>query len=128
MIFSFMFKEFFLLDDSITQLEALLYNSIISYIFLVSLVVPSRKRRTSSTNNCWERNKTLPILTPFKAPNLLASFINLHRPSTSSENNKGERGHLCLKPIDGLQTIEADSFMRTAKDTNVMTHIFHLTT
>lgn len=51
MIFSFMFKEFFLLDDSITQLEALLYNSIISYIFLVSPVVPSRKRRTSSTNN-----------------------------------------------------------------------------
>jgi len=64
-----------------------------------SLMLPSRKIMTSSSNTRWVRKQSSDILRPQRSLSLLADAINRLRPSMTIKNRRGERGQPCLRPL-----------------------------
>jgi hypothetical protein len=50
----------------------------------------------------------------------LASNKALLRPSTTTKNRRGERGHTCRSPLFAGKKVEVALFMSTAKETDVL--------
>lgn len=72
----------------------------------------------SSINSKWERNKEVPIFMSLQDTLPFASRIALIKPSMTIKNNKGDKGHPCLSPLQVMKIPKVDPRINTTKDTD----------
>jgi hypothetical protein len=84
------------------------YISNISFNLEASLLEPSQNKRISSTKSKWVKVRFLLNLNFFRDPILLDTSITLVIPSTTIDNNKGDKGNPCLSPFDGINNSDVD--------------------
>jgi hypothetical protein len=57
---------------------------------------------------------------PFKFPDLIALWINILNPSTTSRNIRCERRHPYLIPLSGLKKEDIDPFINISKEDEII--------
>ena len=63
---------------------------------------------------------------PLKIPMDLADNRALLKPSVTTRNSKGARGHPCLSPLPNLKKLEATPLIKTENETEVKLLITHV--
>ena len=98
----------------------------ISANFSSSLGLPLQKISTSSTKSRCVIMRYGEVFIPWKSPELMADINAMINPSATRRNNRGERGHPCLRPLSEKKKGEAALLIRTTNVTVDMQTIIHL--
>ena len=105
-----------------------LYLSIKEAKAPIFLMVPYPRTKTSSTKRVWVTSWVLETLIAFINLFSFALWIIMLTAYATNRKMKGERGHPCLKTLEGQKNLVGDPFIKTTKEVDCRQPIIHSTT